>query len=208
MNLSAPWTECPLVGVTMNPIRGTKDAYHSFVDLCIVRSFNGKHETVVDCRTRASDEDHWLGSFSDREMRQFKLDGMSYAREAKKVGPILAGLHQFVAGCIPVSANVRLCRDLLCRAARHAEGAGIRVERTNVFLLREKSRWIDIGLWRRTAERRKLPFAEPFCAIDVKPRVRVESMLDRVPLLAKSLDIDPKWTIKELLDWQDELIPF
>jgi hypothetical protein len=208
MNLSAPWHTHPLVGISLNPVRGHLVVYNGFVDLAIVRRHQGVTETVVDCRTRASDEEHNLGSFSPEEMARFRLEGFGYAQEAKPVGPILAGLHKTIAGCVPVAVNPTICRNLVHRAVRLAEGAGTHVNTKNVFLLRPMSRWIDLGLWRIQAEIRRVDGAEPFGGLSLSPRDRVVEALDRLPVLARSLEIPEWWTLKELLGWQNDLIPF
>lgn len=200
------WTDVSLAGVTMNPVRGANKAHYGFVDLCVLlRRPDGSVESVVDCRTRARDNPNQLGEFTADETERFRINGFAYAQNAHSVAPIISTLSAYTRNTLPVSANQRLCKRLLCNAARLT---GAQVDNAGVFLLRERSRWIDLGIWRLNAEKRQLPSAERFSGLLLPPRARVEEMFSRLPALAASLGVDPKWSVRELLDWQDRLVQF
>ena len=200
------WTKVPLAGVTMNPVRGPNKAHYGFVDLCVLlRRPDGSTETVVDCRTRARDNPNQLGEFTADETERFRINGFAYAQNAHRVAPIISTISAYTRNTLPVSANPSLCRKLLCNAARLT---GAPVDNAGVFLLRERSRWIDLGLWRLNAKERQLPGAEPFSGLLLPPKERVEWMFARLPALASSLGVEPDWSVKQLLDWQDTLVPF
>lgn len=200
------WTKVPLAGITMNPVCGPNKAHYGFVDLCVLlRRPDGSVESVVDCRTRARDNPNQIGEFTADETERFRLNGFAYAQNAHRVAPIISALSAYTKLSLPVAVNESLCKRLLCNAARLT---GAQVDNAGVFLLRQRSRWINLGLWRFNAEERRLPSAERFSGLLLPPRARVEEMFARLPALAASLGVDPKWSVKELLDWQDTLVPF
>lgn len=200
------WTKVPLAGITMNPVCGPNHTHYGFVDLCVLlRRPDGSVESVVDCRTRARDNPNQIGEFTADETERFRLNGFAYAQNAHRVAPIISALSAYTKLSLPVAVNENLCKRLLCNAARLT---GAPVDNAGVFLLRQRSRWINLSLWRFNAEERRLPSAERFSGLLLPPRARVEEMFARLPALAASLGVDPRWSVKELLDWQDTLVPF
>lgn len=198
-----PWTKLPLVGVSMNPIKGPHIDYYSFCDLAVlIRRPDGTIETVVDCRTRCLPPDgHTLGNFTAEETLKYNLVGFDYAQAAKDVGPLLTSIAWASKGCVPLAIHSQVCRALLHRAVRMEEGRGTTFDKKDAFVLREKSRWIDLGLWRLNSG------AERFSGA-LSPRERLLDAFDRMPALAKDLRIAPHWTLPELLDFQGQMIPF
>jgi|GEM_PF-3458897 len=196
------WHEHPIAGVSMNPIKGSLFDYYGFCDLAVLVQRPGGHvETIVDCRTRVA-VSPLLGNFTDAETVRFKIIGFSYATEAVPVLGTLKTICMGTRDCVPVAVNSRLCSKLLHRAVRLDEGQGHKFDKKGVFMLRERSRWIDLGLWRLNAG------AERFSGTSITPKERVLEAIDRMPKLAIALGIDPSWTLSELLDWQEKLIPF
>lgn len=203
--INRPWTEWPLVGVTLNPIKGPHLDYYAFCDLCVLRRTpDGVTETVVDsrvrCLTRWGDV-RCIGDFTSEETERFDLVGYRYPAAARPAKDVLEAVCFGARGSLPVAVNPKVCQRLLYKAVRLEEGAGPVFDRSEVFVLRERSRWVNLGAWMRHAK------ADGFSGLKLAPKPRVVEALDRLPVLAAKLGIDPKWTVKELLDWQDRITP-
>lgn len=204
-----PWTAWPFVAITLNPIKGPRSDYYAFCDFAAVQQ-DGWRQTVVDCRVRCLDtmgELNCIGDFTDKEALRFGLQGWDYIEKARPVGDVIEDLCREAVGCVAVAVNAFLCRRLLLEAVRRSERTGYTFEKKNVFCVREKSRWIDLGLWRRAALDRGLS-PEPFSGLKLAPLPRAREALDRLPVLAEMLGIDPSWPLSRVLDWQDTLPPF
>jgi hypothetical protein len=147
-----------------------------------------------------------IGDFTDKEAIRFGLQGWDYIERARHAGDVIEDLCREAVGCVAVAVNAFLCRRLLLEAVRKAERTGYTFDKKNVFCVREKSRWIDLGLWRREAERRGLS-PEPFSGLKLAPLPRANEALDRLPVLAKALGV-LDWPLSRVLDWQDTLPPF
>jgi len=159
-------------------------------------------ETVVEARTRCLTrwgEHRCIGDFTAAETIKFDLVGWRYQQAAREMGDVLDTLCFGVKGAIPVAVNPKLCRKLLHKQVRLEEGQKHRFQKDGVYMLRERSRWIDLGAWRRA-----VPQSEPFSGLAVSPRARVIEALDRLPALAQAIGADPFSTTSELLDWQEK----
>lgn len=198
------WTSSPLVGVSMNPIRGPHATYYGFCDLAVVILYpDGNTETVVDCRTRcipATDDIRRLGEFTAEETKKYNLFG-DYARDARDVGDLIKTISVSCKGCIPLAINVQLCKTLLHRSVRIAE-ASATFDKKDVFVLRERSNWIDLGLWRINTG------AERFSVHPTPPRERLLEAFARLPSLIDEAKVSRNWFPNELFKWQGGLIPF
>jgi hypothetical protein len=204
--MTKPWTEWPLVAVSLNPIKGWQPDYYGFCDLCIVRQEpGGAREVVLDCRVRAmplkGDALRCLGEFTAAETVRFDLVGWGYQRVARDLPDVLQAVAFGCKDALPVAVNPKLCRRLLHRAVRVNEGMGHHLNKSGVFILREKSRWIDLGLW-------KVGTSQSFSGLRVSPAERVTEALDALPLLANTLGAHPDWSVSQLFDWQERLPPF
>lgn len=199
------WTSLPLVGVSMNPIRGPHSDYYAFCDLAVAILYpDGKTETVVDARTRcipAHDEVRRLGDFTADETKKYNLFG-EYAKTARPVEDLLHVISANCKGCVPLAINAPLSKRLLHRAIRVAEGTGSSFDKKDVFVLREKSNWLDLSLWRINTG------AERFSGHPTPPRDRLTEAFGRLPALAAEAKVSPKWLLPELFKWQGALIPF
>jgi hypothetical protein len=201
------WTEWPIAAVSLNPIRGEQRDYYAFCDICVVLHHpTGIRETVVDCRTRCLTrwgEHKCIGDFTSLETERFDLVGWRYLQAAREVRGVLETICFGVKGALPMAVNPALCRKLLYKAVRLEEGPKRDLfDKDGVFMLRERSRWLDLGRWRRA-----MPQAEPFSGLKATPLVRVHEALDRLPIYSAALGTDPFSTVSELLDWQERLPP-
>lgn len=203
--MNGPWSSYPIVGVTMNPIKGSHFDFYAFCDLAVmIRYPAGNTEIVVDARTRCippTDEIRRLGEFTSEETIKYKLFG-EYAKEAREVADLLKTISVHCRGCIPMAVNAQICKSLLHKSVRIAEGGGHVYDKRDVFVLREKSNWIDLGLWRINSG------SERFSVHPVPPVDRLHSAFNRLPVLARELRVPDRWTLKELFAWQGGLVPF
>jgi hypothetical protein len=201
------WTEWPIAAVSLNPIKGEQRDYYAFCDIAVVLQLpSGIRETVVEARTRCLTrwgEHRCIGDFTAAETVRFDLVGWRYIQAAREVRGVLEAICFGVKGAIPLAVNPALCRKLLHKAVRVEEGPKRDLfDKEGVYMLRERSRWIDLGRWRRA-----VPQAEPFSGFTLSPMGRVVEALDRLPTLAQAVGADPFSTVSELLDWQERLPP-
>lgn len=201
-----PWTKLPIVGVSLNPIWGPHVTPYAFCDLAVAILYpDGLIETVVDSRTRCIPSDasdvRRLGEFTAEETRKYNLFG-EYAKEAREVSDLIHVISNSCKGCVPLAINARMSKDLLHRSVRVAEGRGLKFAKQEVFVLRERSNWIDLGLWRLNAG------AERFSVHPTPPLARLREAFSLVPVLAEKVGARSDMTLPELFHWQGGLIPF
>lgn len=204
--MNQPWTEWPIAAVSLNPIRGEQRDYYAFCDICVVLQLpSGVREVVIDCRVRCLTrwgEHKCIGDFTAAETVRFDLVGWRYIAAAREVRGVLETICFGVKGALPLAVNPTLCRKLIHKAVRTEEGPKRELfDKRGVFMLREGSRWIDLGRWRRAI----VPQPEPFSGLKATPHARVIEALDRLPIYAAALGADPFSTATELLDWQERL---
>lgn len=198
IDLDRPWVEWPIVGVTLNPIKGEHDTYVSFCDLTMARMEHGGAISYFDTRVK-------VRSFRDYETIRFKTIGWDYHARSRKIEDVLEEVSSFARGAVPAAVNPKLCSGLLHRSVRMARAGGWSCDMTGLFVLREKSRWIDLGEWRRCAEKGGHEVA-PFSGLAVSGIDRVTEALRSLHKLAKLVGIKDDWTIRQVLDYDP--IPF
>jgi len=200
----------PLVSITMNPIKGPRMDYYAFCDFAAVRQDPSGAQDQMGSRVRCLDrmgELNCIGDFTDKEAIRFKLQGWEYIEQARNVGDVIDDLGFLAVGCVPVAVNAWICRRLLHEAVRKSEREGYHFDKNGVYAIRTKSRWIDLGLWRRAALDRGLS-PEPFSGLKLDPIPRAQEALRLLPPLAEMLRIGADWPLSRVLDWQDTLPPF
>lgn len=194
--LSRSWVEWPQVAISLNPVKGLSDEYQWFCDLALARREPGKRSvTVVSWRIRNEGR-----PIRGREAILFEVGGPLYFEQSRRFADVVDEVLLFVRGALPIAVSPGICKPLLLSEARRSEReSGERLDRTDAFLLREKSRWVDLALLRRRAG------APAFSGLSDRPDSRVVEALVRFDALAGALAIDRSMTVPQLLDWQDTL---
>lgn len=193
--LSRPWVEWPQIAVTLNPIKGLSDEYQWFCDLALARRESGKKLSVASWRIRNEGR-----PIKGREAILFEVYGPRYFERSRRFPDVVDEVLLFAHGALPIAVSPSICKPLLLSEARRTERErGEKLDRTDVFLLREKSRWVDLAFLRRRAG------APAFSGLSDRPENRVVEALVRFDSLALSLGIDRSMTVPQLLDWQDTL---
>jgi hypothetical protein len=196
-----PWSEQALVLVTMTPIRregmpkhGLPADYDRFCELGLARFERG---TIVD--TFASLVRHSRWTVCDAA----ELARLQRHREpgSMPMEQLLEPINEIVDQAIPCAVNAQLAKRLLqaefFRAERSRKAT---FDREGRFALRTKSRWVDLGKWRKVARD-----AEPFAGMDEPIDRRLSVMAERVTRYSRGAPVDPAWSLQALLDWQEKI---
>lgn len=198
IDLRAPWIEWPRVAVSMNPVKGVSDDFVWFCDLAIARQDPGRKPSVVSWRIRNEGR-----AFKASEAILYQTVGCDsgYLRQAVLFREIVPEIQLYARDALPIAVSPKICRPLLHAEVRRVERQmKERVDRSGVFLIREASRWLDLGFLRLKG--RVLPM---FGGTSVPIVERVEEALRRVDSITKAMGADPTIGVPALLDWQDDL---
>lgn len=192
-----PWGEWPLAFVTLVPTRKadlvTKEPdFDRFTQIGVLRA-----ERFAPVDSLISSVRHHTFTVCDLDELSL-VTSESYKRDAPRFSKLVEPLVEIVDGAIPVSLNPTLVKKLLHSEFSLAERAlKVQIDRTTLFALRPKSRWIDLGLWRRAAGD-----AKPWPSLYSPPEHKLAAMMDRMKVYSTSL-VDRSWTVKRLMEWQE-----
>lgn len=190
--IDRPWVEWPRVAISMNPIRAWHQEHYGFCDLALVRREPDGSTEQFSWRIRQAD-------FNADETLRYSIIGWDYQREAVEYEEVAVTVADVARGALPVALNATLGRKLMLLATRRAESRlRARVDRTGCFLLRERSRWVDLARWKRAAGVETWGHAPT-------PTARAHGALAAMDAWAERLGVDRAWTVPRLLDWQEVL---
>jgi hypothetical protein len=201
MDTETPWVECPLALVTLIPTRRedkltTAPDFDRFIGLGIVRAerFGPVDSLITYVRH------HSFTVPDEAELAIIRSE--DYKLRAPYMAQLLDRIAEIVEGAVPVAINPQLAKSLLQREFARAEReSGRTIPRKGLFALRPKSRWINLGHWRRNS-------ADP-----LQWPGMYSPMVDRLAAMLERLDwythrsvacpVRDTWTLGELMDWQE-----
>lgn len=192
-----PWGDWPLAFVTLVPTRKadlvTNAAeFDRFTQIGVLRA-----ERFAPVDSLISSVRHHAFTICDPDELAI-VTSESYKRHAPPFEKLVEPLVEIVDGAIPVSLNPALVKRLLHSEFALAERRlNTKVDRTTLFALRPKSRWIDLGLWRRAAGD-----ARAWPSLYSPPEEKLAAMMERMKAYSTSL-VDRGWTVKRLMEWQE-----
>lgn len=197
MDTATPWGDWPLAFVTLVPTRKADqiDASPNFDRFTQIGVLRAERFAPVD--SLISSVRHHVFTIVDLEELSL-VTSESYKRHAPTFDKLVEPLVEIVDGAIPVSLNPTLVKRLLHSEFSLAERKLKQtIDRTTLFALRPKSRWIDLGLWRRIAGD-----ARAWPNLYAPPEEKLAAMLDRMKVYSTSL-VDRPWPLKRLMEWQE-----
>lgn len=200
MDMASPWESNALALITLTPTRRADQTdaaptFDRFTQIGVLRA-----ERLCPVDSLISNVRHHVFTICDEE--ELAILSHDYKNNAPRMEALVGPLCEILEGALPVSVNPKLVKKLLQDEFEIAEkNLGKTVDKSSLFALRRKSRWIDLGLWRRV-----VGDARAWPRLYAPPEEKLAVMLDRMKEYSASV-VDRSWGVRALMDWQDAQVP-